>query len=83
MVKAANVTLVGREFVGGGIVTVLVRGDIGAVKAATDAGGCGSTGGELLSVNIPRPHAEVETILYKFLKWKNNQSRDYSLEKKG
>jgi ethanolamine utilization protein EutM len=65
MVKAANVTLVGREFVGGGIVTVLVRGDVGAVKAATDAGAAAAQRiGELLSVHvIPRPHAEVETIL--------------------
>lgn len=65
MVKAANVTLVGKEFVGGGIVTVLVRGDVGAVKAATDAGAAAAERvGELLSVHvIPRPHNEVETIL--------------------
>lgn len=65
MVKAANVTLVGKERVGGGIVTVLVRGDVGAVKAATDAGAAAAQRvGELLSVHvIPRPHAEVETIL--------------------
>ena len=56
MVKAANVTLVGKERVGGGIVTVLVRGDVGAVAAQRV--------GELLSVHvIPRPHSEVETIL--------------------
>ena len=65
MVKAANVTLVGKEHVGGGLVTVLVRGDVGAVKAATDAGAAAAQRvGELLSVHvIPRPHAEVETIL--------------------
>lgn len=65
MVKAANVTLVGKEMVGGGLVTVMVRGDVGAVKAATDAGAAAAERvGELLSVHvIPRPHAEVETIL--------------------
>ncbi|MFD1486301.1 BMC domain-containing protein [Lacticaseibacillus baoqingensis] len=65
MVKAANVTLVGKELVGGGLVTVLVRGDVGAVKAATDAGAAAAQRiGELLTVHvIPRPHAEVETIL--------------------
>ena len=65
MVKAANVTLIGKEFVGGGIVTVMVRGDVGAVKAATDAGAAAAQRvGELLSVHvIPRPHAEVEEIL--------------------
>lgn len=67
MVKAANVTLIGREQVGGGFVTVLVRGDVAAVKAATDAGAAAATRvGELKSVHvIPRPHAEVETILPK------------------
>lgn len=67
MVKAANVTLVGKEFVGGGLVTVLVRGDVGAVKAATDAGAAAADRvGELLSVHvIPRPHSEVEMILPK------------------
>ena len=67
MVKAANVTVVGKEFVGGGIVTVMVRGDVGAVKAATDAGAAAAQRiGELLSVHvIPRPHAEVENILPK------------------
>ena len=65
MVKAANVTLVGKEHVGGGLVTVLVRGDVGAVKAATDAGAAAAQRvGELVSVHvIPRPHTEVETIL--------------------
>lgn len=67
MVKAANVTLIGREQVGGGFVTVLVRGDVAAVKAATDAGSAAAARvGELKSVHvIPRPHAEVETILPK------------------
>lgn len=65
MVKAANVTLIGKEFVGGGLVTVMVRGDVGAVKAATDAGAAAAQRvGELLSVHvIPRPHAGVEDIL--------------------
>ena len=67
MVKAANVTLVGKEQVGAGLVTVLVRGDVGAVKAATDAGAAAADNvGELISVHvIPRPHAEVEVILPK------------------
>ena len=67
MVKAANVTLIGKEHVGGGLVTVLVRGDVGAVKAATDAGAAAAERvGELISIHvIPRPHAEVETILLK------------------
>ena len=65
MVKAANVKLVGKEQVGGGFVTVMVRGDVGAVQAATDAGAeAAKTVGELVSVHvIPRPHADVETIL--------------------
>jgi len=65
MVKAANVTLVGKEQVGAGLVTVLVRRDVGAVKAATDAGAAAAENvGELISVHvIPRPHAEVEVIL--------------------
>jgi len=65
MVKAANVYLVGREFVGGGLVTVMVRGDVGAVKAATDAGAAAAQRvGELISVHvIPRPHGDVEMIL--------------------
>ena len=65
MVKAANVTLIGKEHVGGGLVTVLVRGDVGAVKAATDAGAAAAQRvGELVSVHvIPRPHTEVESIL--------------------
>ena len=65
MVKAANVVLVGKEQVGGGLVTVMVRGDVGAVKAATDAGAeSAAKVGEVISVHvIPRPHAEVEAIL--------------------
>lgn len=67
MVKAANVYLIGREFVGGGLVTVMVRGDVGAVKAATDAGAAAAQRvGELISVHvIPRPHTDVEMILPK------------------
>lgn len=65
MVKAANVVLIGSEYVGGGYVTVMVRGDVGAVKAATDAGAAAARRvGELASVHvIPRPHSDVETIL--------------------
>ncbi|CAM5670178.1 Ethanolamine utilization protein EutM OS=Lysinibacillus sphaericus OX=1421 GN=csoS1C PE=3 SV=1 [Lysinibacillus sphaericus] len=65
--KRASVNLVGKVHVGGGIVTVLVRGDVGAVKAATDAGAAAAQRvGELLSVHvIPRPHNELELILPK------------------
>ena len=65
MVKAANVVLVGKEYIGAGYVTVLVRGDVGAVKAATDAGAAAARRvGELVSVHvIPRPHGEVEKII--------------------
>ena len=65
MVKAANVVLIGSEYVGGGYVTVMVRGDVGAVKAATDAGAAAAKRvGELVSVHvIPRPHVNVEMIL--------------------
>jgi len=65
MVKAANVTLIGKEHVGGGLVCVMVRGDVGAVKAATDAGAAAAARvGELISVHvIPRPHADIEKIL--------------------
>ncbi len=67
MVKAANVELIGREQVGSGLVTVLVRGDVAAVKAATDAGAAAAARvGEVVSVHvIPRPHSEVELILPK------------------
>jgi microcompartment protein CcmL/EutN len=67
MVKAAKVELLGKETIGGGYVTVMVRGDVGAVKAATDAGAAAAQRvGELISVHvIPRPHVEVESILPK------------------
>jgi ethanolamine utilization protein EutM len=67
MVKAAKVSLIGKEFVGGGYVTVMVRGDVGAVKAAVEAGGVAAKKvGELVSVHvIPRPHGDVEKILPK------------------
>src|SRR5262245_4616458 len=65
MVKTANVVLAGKEFIGAGFVTVTVRGDVGAVKAATDAGAAAARRvGELVSVHvIPRPHEEVEKVL--------------------
>src|SRR5262245_21761245 len=65
MVKAANVVLIGKEYIGAGYVTVFVRGDVGAGKAATDAGAAAARRvGELVSVHvIPRPHQEVEKIL--------------------
>src|SRR5690554_2132479 len=65
MVKAANVELVGKELVGGGLVSVMVRGDVGAVKAATEAGAeAAERVGEVISVHvIPRPNGEVEDIL--------------------
>ncbi|QVK20384.1 BMC domain-containing protein [Mycoplasmatota bacterium] len=70
MVKAANVTLIGKEQIGHGLVTVMVRGDVGAVKAATEAGSDAVRRvGELVSVHvIPRPHSDVEGLL----KAKNN-----------
>ncbi|GAB97884.1 ethanolamine utilization protein EutM [Kineosphaera limosa NBRC 100340] len=65
MVKAANVKLIGKEQIGSAYVTVMVRGDVGAVKAATDAGAAAAGRvGELVSVHvIPRPHSDVESIL--------------------
>ena len=65
MVKTANVELTGKEYIGAGMVTVIVRGDVGAVKAATDAGAAAARRvGELVSVHvIPNPHSEVEKIL--------------------
>lgn len=65
MVKAANVHLIGKVHVGGGLVTVMVRGDVGAVKASVEAGGAAAKRvGELVSVHvIPRPHDDVEAIL--------------------
>lgn len=67
MVKAANVKLIGKVHVGGGLVTVMVRGDVGAVKAATDSGAAAAEKiGELVSVHvIPRPHSDIEFILPK------------------
>jgi ethanolamine utilization protein EutM len=67
MVKTANVVLVGKEYIGAGYVTVMVRGDVGAVKAATDAGAAAARRvGELVSVHvIPRPHSEVEKLIPK------------------
>ena len=67
MVKTANVVLAGKEYIGAGYVTVMVRGDVGAVKAATDAGAAAARRvGELVSVHvIPHPHSEVEKILPK------------------
>ncbi|MBQ6714137.1 MAG: BMC domain-containing protein [Clostridia bacterium] len=68
MVKAANVELIGTEKIGSGLVSVMVRGDVGAVKAATEVGAnCASRLGELVAVHvIPRPHSDVEKILPKF-----------------
>ena len=65
MVKAANVRLIGKVLVGGGLVTVIVRGDVGAVQAAVDAGMAAAKRiGELVSVHvIPSPHSDVELIL--------------------
>jgi ethanolamine utilization protein EutM len=65
MVKAANVVLIGKEYIGSGYVTVMVRGDVGAVKAATDAGAAAARRvGELVAVHvIPRPHEHVDKIL--------------------
>lgn len=65
MVKAANVRLVGKEQIGGGLVTIIVRGDVGAVKAATDAGAVAAGKvGEVVSVHvIPRPHDELDDLL--------------------
>lgn len=67
MVKTAHVQLIAKEYIGAGYVTVMARGDVGAIKAATDAGAAAARRvGELISVHvIPRPHAEVERILPK------------------
>jgi ethanolamine utilization protein EutM len=67
MVKTANVQLIAKEYIGAGYVTVMARGDVGAIKAATDAGAAAARRvGELISVHvIPRPHADVERILPK------------------
>lgn len=67
MLKAANVVLVGTEKIGSGLVSVMVRGDVGAVKAAVEAGSASASKlGELVAVHvIPRPHGDVENILPK------------------
>ncbi|WP_251442299.1 MULTISPECIES: BMC domain-containing protein [Veillonella] len=67
MVKAANVTLIGTEKIGSGLVTVMVRGDVGAVKASVDAGAAAAERvGQVVSTHvIPRPHSEVERLLLK------------------
>lgn len=67
MTKAANVTLVGYEKIGSGLITVMVRGDVGAVKAATDAGASAAERvGEVVSVHvIARPHSEIEKLIPK------------------
>ena len=69
MTKSANVTLMGYEKIGSGLVTVMVRGDVGAVKAAVDAGACAAEKvGEIVAQHIiPRPHTDVEKILPKGL----------------
>ena len=68
MVKAAEVVLIGTEKIGSGLVSVMVRGDVGAVKAAVEAGSATASGlGELVATHvIPRPHEDVEKILPKF-----------------
>lgn len=67
MVKAADVTLIGNEKIGSGLVSVMVRGDVGAVKAAVEAGGAAASRlGEVIAIHvIPRPHSDVEKILPK------------------
>ena len=68
MVKAAEVTLIGTEKIGSGLVSVMVRGDVGAVKSAVEAGGSAAQKlGEIIATHvIPRPHGDVEKILPKF-----------------
>lgn len=80
MVKAANVVLSGKECIGGGLVTVMVRGDVGAVKAATDAGAAAAQKvGELISVHvIARPHEEIDSILP--TDPENNENPEYNTE---
>ena len=65
MVKAANVSLIGSEKIGSGLVTVMVRGDVGAVKSAVEAGGAAASRlGEVIALHvIPRPHNDVEKLL--------------------
>ena len=85
MVKAANVQLVGKEYIGAGYVTIFVRGDVGAVKAATDAGAAAARRvGELISVHvIPRPHNEVENVLPKSRIGGNGGDNSRSLQSGG
>lgn len=68
MIKSANVTLVGYEKIGSALVTIMVRGDVGAVKAATDAGAAAAQRlGDLLAIHvIPRPHSDTNTLLSQF-----------------
>jgi microcompartment protein CcmL/EutN len=70
MVKAANVTLIGYRKVGAGLITVMIKGDVGAVKAATDAGAAAAAKiGEVISVHvIPRPHGDVDSVIGTFSK---------------
>ena len=67
MVKAANVQLIGSEKIGSGLVSVMVRGDVGAVKAAVEAGGAAAGRlGEVVATHvIPRPHTDVDKLLPK------------------
>ena len=67
MVKAANVVLIGSEKIGSGLVSVMVRGDVGAVKAAVEAGGAAAARlGEVIATHvIPRPHGDVDKLLPK------------------
>ena len=76
MVKAARVTLLGKEVIGGGYVTVMCRGEVGAVKAAVDAAAASARRvGELVSVHvIPRPHSEVEQILPASDHWSRSEA---------
>lgn len=76
MVKAARVTLIGKEVIGGGYVTVMCRGEVGAVKAAVDAGAAAAKRvGELVSVHvIPRPHTEVESVLPRTDRWNREEA---------
>ena len=78
MVKAANVVLTGKEYIGAGFVTVAVRGDVGAVKAATDAGAAAARRvGELVSVHvIPRPHSEAEKVVPGGIKGQGTGAKD-------
>lgn len=82
MVKAANVTLIGKVKVGGALVTVMVRGDVGAVKAAVDAGAAAAERvGELISCHvIPRPHPELEAILPKLPSFAEEKPKTKNVE---